>query len=99
MAWRGGYVFWNQHETDAKVLHNATPERRKQLVKQWQRIDNFELAIGLLLVIPFAVGLIALVVWGLINVFQSGFAWQFLLFNPITFIILLVGGACLACRK
>lgn len=99
MARSGGYTFWNQHETDAKVLRNATPERRKQLVRQWRRVDSLEFIVILLIIVPFIVGLVGLVIWGFINVFQSGFAWQFLLFNPITFLILIVGGALLAMKR
>ena len=38
-----------------------------------------------------AFGLLALVVWGIQNLVTSGFSWQLLLFNPITFVAVLVG--------
>ena len=44
----------------------------------------------------FAVG--ALVVWGIQNLITSGISWQLILFNPITFIALLVGYGWLQCR-
>lgn len=45
-----------------------------------------------------AVGVIALVVWGIQNLVTSGISWQLIVFNPITFIALLVGYGWLKCR-
>lgn len=44
-------------------------------------------------------GVIALIVWGIQNLVQSGFSWQLLLFNPITWIVLIVGGGISAINR
>ena len=46
----------------------------------------------------FLFGLGALVVWGIQNLATSGISWQLILFNPITFIALLVGYGWSQCR-
>ena len=46
----------------------------------------------------FLFGLGALVVWGVQNLATSGISWQLILFNPITFIALLVGYGWSQCR-
>lgn len=52
----------------------------------------------LVLVGIFLFGLGALVVWGIQNLATSGISWQLILFNPITFIALLVGYGWSQCR-
>ena len=46
----------------------------------------------------FLFGVGALVVWGVQNLITSGISWLWILFNPITFIALLVGYGWLQCR-
>lgn len=50
------------------------------------------------LAVIFLFGLGALVVWGIQNLVTSGISWQLILFNPITFIALLVGYGWSQCR-
>ena len=47
----------------------------------------------------FLLGVIALIVWGIQNLIASGFSWQLLLFNPVTWIFLIVGAGITAINR
>lgn len=67
----------------------------------WKALQRGNSAINAITVIIcglFVFGVIALVIWGIQNLVTSGISWQLILFNPITFIVLLVGWGWSKCR-
>lgn len=80
---------------DVKWLREHGSDRAKQAVVRGDK------AIGILTLVIcglFVVGVIALIIWGIQNLATSGFSWQLLVFNPITFIAVIVGFGWTMCK-
>lgn len=71
----------------------------KNALTKSARGDKVRGAVYLALLGLFAFVLVALVVWGICAVVSSGFSWQLVLFNPVTFIFFAAGGLIIAASK
>lgn len=88
-----------------RVLADMEWKKKRYSHKDWKReaeaTKRFTWLVNgstVLLCGLFVFGIIALIVWGIQNLITSGFSWQLLLFNPITWIVCLVGWGAAACR-
>ena len=72
-------IQWLQKHGSKKALRKLAAQ---------DRIINIS---TLIIVGLFLFGVGALIVWGCKNLFESGFSLEFLLLNPITIIVLMVG--------
>ena len=67
----------------------------------WEALERGNRAIGVITLLVcglFLFGVGALIVWGIQNLAASGISWQLIVFNPITFIVLLALWGWMKCR-
>ena len=93
-------AYWNS--SVERILADINWMKKHGSKRGWDAMRRGNRAGGIIVLAiggMFALGVLGLIIWGIQNLVASGdFAWQFILFNPITFILLIIGWAWSKCK-